>query len=344
MALSYRLAGAGCVGAVLLAGCTAVAQSAPTPTPLGSGPPPSVVAASGSPVAAGPAVSNPRMAYDEAERVVVLFATDGNGNPGTWTWDGSGWTHQRPAATPPAAVGVSLAYDGTDQDVVLFGGAVSGSASAETWTYRSGAWTQQHPATTPPARSNAAMAFDPRSGRVVLFGGCCGGEQFAPSELNDTWAWDGTTWTPLSPGAAPAGREGALLTDEPAMGKLLLFGGSVQGSTTVAPETWTWDGTTWAQLHPAGSPAAGAGPTAMAYHAASQQIVLFIGYTSGGQTWTWNGSAWTLLPIDFAPPAHDHWVAAPFPPSSAVMLYDLVSGGDPGQTWTWDGHAWTRRS
>jgi hypothetical protein len=286
------------------------------------------------------------MVYDQADQVIVLFATDGNGNPGTWTWDGSGWTHRRPNGTPPALTGASLAYDAAHQDVVLFGGSTSGTTTNQTWVYqyRAGTWNQLHPSTSPPARANAAMTFDPRSGKVILFGGCCGGEQFAPTELGDTWAWDGATWSQLSPSAAPAPREGALLIDDAAMSKLLLFGGSVQGSTMVAAETWTWDGTAWAQLHPGSSPAADAAYAAMAYHAPSTQVVLLIGYSSGGQTWVWNGSTWMLLPIDFAPPAHSRWLAAPFPPSNAVMVYDLVTPGDPGQTWTWDGHAWTRRS
>jgi hypothetical protein len=40
----------------------------------------------------------------------------------TWTWNGSTWTQQAPATSPPARVGASMAYDATASDIVLFGG------------------------------------------------------------------------------------------------------------------------------------------------------------------------------------------------------------------------------
>ena len=64
------------------------------------------------------------MAYDAATSNVVLFGggnTHGDTN-GTWTWDGSTWTKQAPAAHPSARSQASMAYDAATSTVVLFGG------------------------------------------------------------------------------------------------------------------------------------------------------------------------------------------------------------------------------
>jgi hypothetical protein len=76
------------------------------------------------------------MAYDAAARNVVLFGggrrhgVDGD----TWIWDGSTWTKQTPAASPPARSDASMAYDVATGNTVLFGGGLNGSFT-DTWTW-----------------------------------------------------------------------------------------------------------------------------------------------------------------------------------------------------------------
>jgi hypothetical protein len=48
------------------------------------------------------------------------------------------------------------------------------------------------------------MAFDPATGDLVLFGG------YGGSYRNDTWTYDGTTWTSTVPGDQPSARSGRL--------------------------------------------------------------------------------------------------------------------------------------
>src|SRR5207302_2463029 len=68
------------------------------------------------------------MAYDAATGTVVLFGGAGNGTSHdttlgeTWTWSGTTWTQQHPAASPPARTYASMAYDAATRTVVLFGG------------------------------------------------------------------------------------------------------------------------------------------------------------------------------------------------------------------------------
>ena len=131
------------------------------------------------------------MAYDPATGTVVLFGGFGGSGLGrdfadTWTWNGTTWTRQHPAASPPARYGAAMAYDPATATVVLFGGGgtTSGSDTADTWTWDGTTWTRQHPAVHPSARFDPAMAHDAATGTVVLFGGGNRGNLFG-----DTWTW-----------------------------------------------------------------------------------------------------------------------------------------------------------
>jgi sugar lactone lactonase YvrE len=130
------------------------------------------------------------------------------------------------------------------------------------------------------------MAYDPSSGLVVLFGGQGNGLNF----LGDTWTWNGTTWTQLSPATSPQARGYAVMAYDAAFSQVLLFGG--EGNGTGFPflnDTWTWNGTTWTQLAPVTSPEARFSAT-MAYDPSSGQVVLFGGGSNSG----FLGDTWTL--------------------------------------------------
>ena len=144
-------------------------------------------------------------------------------------------------------------------------------------------WTQVSPATSPPARSGAAVAYDEHTGQLVVFGGTDSSGTF----LDDTWIWDGTTWTQVHPAASPPARSGAAIAYDADSQQLVLFGGTAAGSSGLQGDTWTWDGTTWAQKKPADSPPSRTG-AAMAYDVASSQMILFGGNAPfpAGDTWT----------------------------------------------------------
>src|SRR6202011_4713994 len=95
-------------------------------------------------------------------------------------------------------------------------------------------------------------------------------------------------------------------------GSIVLFGG--MGASGPLRDTWTWDGSTWTQQHPAHDPP----PTFLgprAYDPASHDVVLLtvtsppvpsgpISSSSGadrwgpasGQTWLWDGADWHTAP------------------------------------------------
>ncbi|MBK8232988.1 MAG: hypothetical protein IPK72_20990 [Candidatus Eisenbacteria bacterium] len=84
------------------------------------------------------------LAYDSARGRTVLFGGVEVSSyvSDTWEWDGSNWTRQNPAVSPPARSGHALAYDSARGRTVLFGGfyAVAGNGSylSDTWEWDPG--------------------------------------------------------------------------------------------------------------------------------------------------------------------------------------------------------------
>ena len=75
-----------------------------------------------------------------------------------------------------------------------------------------------------------------------MFGGAAG-QSLQP--LGDTWSWDGTNWTQLTPTTSPSARGYAQMGS--LRGTPVLFGGAdAQGN--VLGDTWTWTGTTWVSV------------------------------------------------------------------------------------------------
>ena len=195
-----------------------------------------------------------------------------------------------------------------------------------------------------PARVSAAMAYDPDTRQIVLFGGMVPGS--SGSALDDTWVWDGATWSKLALSVHPDVREQAAMAYDPVHHRLVLFGG-IDTDGTPYNDTWTWDGAAWHQEKPSTVPPS-RNLAAIAYDDALGKVVMFGGWNPavGGaaklhDTWTWDGSNWTQV----------FTATEPSKRGSAVMEYDVNSrklimfGGDIGsstnETWAFDGTDWS---
>jgi hypothetical protein len=217
------------------------------------------------------------------------------------------------------------------------------------------------------------MAYDPVSQRVVLFGG----SRDPGTALDDTWAWDGATWT-QGQGVRPPARAGHGLAYDPQRGRLILFGGvPAPGGHAALGDTWEYLGLAagWQQLSVAGpSPrsqvAMATAPIGNIGGQTEEGVLLFGGLSSGGQilgdTWVWRGAsaAWVPLtgitapcgappdPVDLSPRcrmggalAEVKWPAAG---SGALLIGGQTGVSSLGSAlyddmvWNWDGTSWSQ--
>ncbi len=154
----------------------------------------------------------------------------------TWTWDGT-WT-PRATGGPLPRTDAALAPDASG--LVLFGGRVV-STLADTWRWSNHAWTMLPVATSPPARSAHAMTYDPIRGRTVLHGGR---ESGALLGLDDTWEWDGTTWTQITSLTTPPRLSYHRMLFDPLRQRVVTVGEDGAAGTTVHE----WDGESWSPV------------------------------------------------------------------------------------------------
>lgn len=277
---------------------------------------------------------------------VILFGGNDASNDlsETWSWDGNNWILLHPSASPSARRSTSMAYNSSSGQIVLFGGiqTISGTLMylGDTWVWDGTTWSKKSPRKSPSPRFGAAMTFDAAHNLIVLFGGVAPDTRGSGyHSLNDTWTWDGTTWTLKTPTSSPSVRARARLVYDPVRGNSTFFSG-VDSHPSPPPynqpaDTWSWDGSNWTPRSPIASP-----PARYDYGAAFdslssiQRTVIFGGqsydnssgvYTDHSDTWDWDGSNWSQEDLLTAPSARDGF--------SLVYVsnggYILMFGGKP---------------
>jgi hypothetical protein len=180
-----------------------------------------------------PAVTGPMLFPDPNGRADVFGGFDGQFYQLTmWQWNGSDWTQLFPPTVPFARASAAVATNTSTGQVVMFGGLADVNPN-NTWTYDGTTWTLQSPAVQPLLVYAASAAFDPGQQGVVLFGGGSGGV-----DQNTTWLWDqvGATWTRLSTAQSPPAREGAGMSYDAVLHRVILFGG--QDNNEYFNDTW----------------------------------------------------------------------------------------------------------
>lgn len=199
------------------------------------------------------------------------------------------------------------------------------------------------PVPAPGGRLGPAMAWDGNTGTVLLFGGI----SWAGHSDGDTWSWNGSRWTQLHPPASPPARSGSAMGWDPVHHQVVLFGGGTTGAGgAILFDTWTWDGHTWTQRHPATTPQiwllASSTQGFMAFDPVHAQLVM-VGPTQLGNdtTWTWDGTDWTVHGGERPRPSG-------VPPAWDPMTQrlTLVLQGGPGEPAgiqdSWNGSDWVQ--
>jgi hypothetical protein len=242
------------------------------------------------------------LAYLPEAKQAVLYG------PGqhTWIWDGTKWSLSSatgPTETyggdcsggPPQVLG--LVYSPSLHRLLLVGllSWPDQAPAYEIWSWDGTRWARLWPAASqntasPPYKLLPAVGWDPVSGRLILFGGI---RPLSPTQApNDTWAWDGTTWSKLSPTIAPPANDGGqAIALDPTNGRLLMLDGA---------QTWSWDGANWQKLAdslPGPTPNIDGG--VLAGDPVTRQVIYVGGCTVGCQqpyqgTLVWDGKSWSL--------------------------------------------------
>lgn len=248
------------------------------------------------------------MAYDDSTQQVVLFggqsaapAANGALNPlaDTWTWDGTNWTRQRPAASPPATVNMSMAYDAFTQTVIGVRDNDIGGVT-ETWQWYKGSWSLLRPARRPGfQKQGAGIAYATATAEVTLFGTVFNLLPVPPPDP-DTWTWASNTWAPHAASAATPKARSFPGMSEDTRGGVLMFGGGGSGFT-VFGDTWSYYQHVWTRLSVTPAPHART-MAKMAYDSSCGLVLLYGGELPTGRqvtnyrdTWAWNGQGWTKV-------------------------------------------------
>jgi cysteine-rich repeat protein len=214
------------------------------------------------------------MAYDAARKRVVLFGGQSDGTTAladTWELNGTTWSVRTPGSGPSPRAGHRMVYDSWRKKVVLFGGDDTSTSNNELWEWdgAAGTWTKITLANPPEARADFGMAFDSKRGRVIVWGG--------PTS-NDTWFYDGTSWTNKM-SMYPTFRLGPAMTYDSARDRVIMHGG---GPGSPKDDVWEFDGMDWHEYvaTPTDPPFPASKDHAIAYDPTRARVIRFGAYTS----------------------------------------------------------------
>jgi hypothetical protein len=289
-------------------------------------------------------------AFDPVRGRLVVFGGYGNGgySGDTWEWDGARWS-QSSATGPEPRNSPVMVFDSRRNRMVLFGGDTRDRIFGDTWAYDGKVWTKlsdQGPA----PRSTHMLAYDAARDRVVLFGGFSQREGRQPTGyLTDTWEFDGTTWARVAD-AGPAGRTLAAFAYDPALRKVVMFGGAGANPNQGPPppsatfgDSWEWDGARWLEAASEAPPPRD--HVSMAYDVIGQRLVMTGGHRPGGgqldDTWQRVGQRWSRVPATGTPALAAHRVIYDDKARRILTFGGFAPAEGPtANIWTLTGEAW----
>ena len=181
------------------------------------------------------------------------------------------------------------------------------------------------------------MTYDPASGKVIMFGGFDG-----TGYLNDTWTFDGTSWSRVQTALSPPARAASQMAYDAITQKVVLFGG--YNGTRYLSDTWLWDGKTshWTRATPAHHPTAVTSP--MLFTDPNGRADVYGGFDGRFyqySMWQWIGSDWHRLSLVMLPYARSSAAVGVNGFTGEAVLFGGLADINPVNTWTYDGKNWT---
>ena len=230
-----------------------------------------------------------------------------------------------------------------------------------------GNWIKVETLLSPCPRSRASLAYDHGSKSVILFGGLVDRHG-----MNDTWSFDGTHWSELTPRTRPSPRHSSPMTWSPLGSHLVLLngvasqpvgGGSSRPGTSMdnLHDTWVFDGQNWVSQR---SKYPDYSQQALATDLASGLVVAFGGLRAHprtligllfpknpgqssllDETWVYDGNDWKQISMDARPPGRNFAGMTSHTDGRGVVLFG-GQGNTRGaadnlhDTWVFDGQNW----
>ncbi|MBL8749865.1 MAG: hypothetical protein JNK78_11940 [Planctomycetes bacterium] len=195
------------------------------------------------------------MAFDSVNNVSVVYGGLPNSffpidSDATWVWNGTAWSQTAvfPAVNPGPLERPAMCFHAGIGRTVLFGGIdVQGSWNNDTWAYDGAANTWSVLPITgskPGARTGARMVYDSMRGVCVLTGGADPSDPNGTTYWNDTWEFNGTSWTQVATNITGS-RLDAMIGYVPLVNRVVVFGGINFSTFTYFGDTWQWEAGTF---------------------------------------------------------------------------------------------------
>lgn len=208
-------------------------------------------------------------------------------------------------------------------------------------------WHQAAPTASPTARGGAGMAYDPSTGNLLMFGGDTGA--FPSPASNQTWSYNGTTWSQLTPTTSPTGRIGIELVHDSNRGVFVMFGSmntTAMGGASIN-QHWEFDGTTWTQIFPTVTPG-GRGSYGACFDSLRNKVVLYGGIANSmfpiaeSGTWEYDGTNWAQITTAGNPGPLERPAMCFHPGLGRTVMFGGINPqiGGTDTTWLYDGTNW----
>jgi Galactose oxidase, central domain len=226
---------------------------------------------------------------------------------GTWT-QYTDFTHQ-----PTNCLEHVAAYDTDRQKLVLV------CAGGDVWEFDGTAWKDTKASdlkTHPGSHRLSSIAYDQSLKKTVYFGG------FDETNfLQETWLWDGTSWSRIKNHLPPYRAQAAMWYDQN-LKKTVIYGGvgrtDPEGRIERFDDMWALDANGWTKLTPATTPGQRYSAT-YAVDPRDGHVLLFSGilYNKDPKTavetqryvndmWEWDGTNWKQLQTGTNPPPREN--------------------------------------
>ncbi len=260
-----------------------------------------------------------------------------------WSYDHGAWIPLNTGNNfPTGCTHATGAFDSDRQRFVLV------CYAGNVWEFDGTTWkNNKDMKPLPDSRRFSSLVYDATLKKTVLFGGY--------NELdfiNDTWLWNGSTWTQVK-NHLPQLKSSATMWYDSTLKKTVLYGGLGRDDKNSRAERyadmWSFDGSGWTDMKvdPATTPG-------MRYAATSTidprngHLLLYGGlvYTKDAKgvesqfytkdLWEWNGAKWTLLSADNAPGIRENAAFVYDPASDRMRFFGGFAGRYFGDQWLYD--------